>query len=428
MNFSTGRPRLGNFSTESDVLKAAEYSSQEVLRRVEQEVSGDRAKALANTLLSHFNEKSQKMIQAAHHFEPSIISNTALIQKNYIYKHPVFLLIRDVFNGDFTNEGFDVPLEVSQHNGAPSCIQAGLKEYDGRPLIIAINPTSHSALHNKEWGRIKLPEILAIDVNKVYWFVDLITGEEYSYSGKNLLSQGLLVGLSPYRLHSLLLHRIENAKNTTLSYSDILEKAHVPWVIFIDYDGTIQDFGALEHDRELTNIINNILKTRKTKVVLVTARKVSEPDKIKEIEEYFTKKINPELRGDLYLCYGFYGEEDGQVEEHPNHVFVPAEKDRNSKFSVIDFHLNRLQIGPGHAWMIADDFTGNERSVVGAARRGLMLVSVKRDHVPVDGVYYYNKLGSAGTKEILSAALELITRDTTAASKIRPASIAATQL
>ena len=428
LNFSTGRPRLGNFSTESEVLEAAGYSSREVLRRVEQEVADAKAKALANIVQGHFEEKNQRMIHAARHFEPNIVSNTALIQKEYIFKHPVFLLIRDVLNGNFTNQGFDMPLDVSQHNGAPSCIQAGLKEYNGRPLIIAINPTSQNTLHNKEWGRIKLPGVLAIDINKAYWFVDLITGEEYNYSGKNLLSQGLSVGLSPYRVHPLLLHRIEDTQNMTLSYNDILEKAHVPWVIFIDYDGTIQDFGVLEHDPELTDIINDILKIRKTKIVLVTARKISEPDKIREIEEYFIERIRPELRGDLDLCYGFYGEEDGQVQELPNHVFIPLEANRNSKFSAIDFDLNRLQIGPGHAWFIADDFKGNERSVVGMAKRGFMLISVKKDQEPVEGVYYYNTNNSKGTKEILKAALELVTRNTTAASKIKPANITATQL
>ena len=429
LDFSTGRPILGNFPTESDVLKAAEHSSWEVLERVKNEAVGERAKRLAHNLQDYFISQSGHLVHAARHFEPTLVSNTALVQKAYILNHPVFASIRDVLNGDFKNDGIDMPLEVRQHDGKPSCMQAGLKEYEGRPIIIAMNPISRYTWHNKEWGIIKLPETLTIDANKTYWFVDLITGEEYNYSGEKLLTEGLPVGLSPYRVHALLLHRIEDRKNMLLSYKDILEKAHIPWVMFIDFDGTMKDFDSRErHDPELTDLINNILRTRKTKIVLVTSRKLSEPDKIREVEEYFIKGIEPQLLRDLYRCYGFYDDEEGEATERDLNIFSPVEDGKSSKISIIDFLLRKFKIGPSHGWCIADNFGGIERSVVAMARKGMMLVSVKRDEPPIDDVYYYSATGSKGTKEVLKAALELLTIDTTALSRVRSVKAAASQL
>jgi hypothetical protein len=92
-----------------------------------------------------------------------------------------------------------------QGEAALAQFHAALKLYAERPLLIVANLSADTSTLVPHWGRLTLPPELDLqnDTAIHYHLRDLFTGERYVRSGETLVQEGLVVGLSPGRLHVL---------------------------------------------------------------------------------------------------------------------------------------------------------------------------------------------------------------------------------
>jgi 4-alpha-glucanotransferase len=114
-------------------------------------------------------------------------------------------VLRDAYAG---LQAYDRPLAVRRTDidGPSDTILAGIKEYNGQPVIVAANTGRREQFAGKDWGSLNLAEssILQNDPETVYRFEDLMTGEHYERTGAELVNDGLHVGLLPHEVQFLL--------------------------------------------------------------------------------------------------------------------------------------------------------------------------------------------------------------------------------
>jgi histidinol phosphatase-like PHP family hydrolase len=107
-------------------------------------------------------------------------------------------VLRDAYSGF---QACDRPLAVRRTDvDQPSdTILAGIKEYKGQPVIVAVNTGRREQFAGKDWGALDLAGAITIqnDSKAVYQFKDLITGAQYEHTGAELVANGLHVGLLP---------------------------------------------------------------------------------------------------------------------------------------------------------------------------------------------------------------------------------------
>jgi len=122
-------------------------------------------------------------------------------------RHPIGELVRSMLEPEARDGVYDRSLAVlGMHDDHPLAqFRAGLKVYEGRPLVLAANLSDAASKLVKHWGRVPLPAELDVQDDPAihYHFRDLFTGEGYVLPGDDLARRGLVVGLAPHELHVL---------------------------------------------------------------------------------------------------------------------------------------------------------------------------------------------------------------------------------
>ncbi|MFA5357290.1 MAG: amylo-alpha-1,6-glucosidase, partial [Candidatus Omnitrophota bacterium] len=179
-DFSTGFPREGTEETIDKELKNTRGGFSWALSLVQEKIrkmgaEGERLMEPVNRSLEVFNKKAAEVFSLdsfRRYWKPFTSNVISLSQKQAIRSHPLFDMLLQVYRGQYSYVQMDRPLRVegSLH------IKAGLKEYEGKPLVVVINPTVQSSWRGKEWGNISLPANLNLQEDFSYSFKDLFTG------------------------------------------------------------------------------------------------------------------------------------------------------------------------------------------------------------------------------------------------------------
>ena len=120
--------------------------------------------------------------------------------------HPLGQAVRSVIEGGTPDATYERAVPVlGMHDDQPlPQFRAGLRVYDGKPLIAIANLQDGPA-PAKHWGRLRLPAELDIQADEAihYHLRDLFTGETYVHPGERLSHHGFVIGLPPHALHVL---------------------------------------------------------------------------------------------------------------------------------------------------------------------------------------------------------------------------------
>jgi hypothetical protein len=342
--------------------------------------------------------------------------SVATAQKGALRNHDLFKKLFELVE----KEGGRLTVTSSPgESGTP--IVAGFDRYEGHPLIIASNPTADARPGaEKAWGTIQLPaeltDVVEDDPKVIYRLTDLLTGEHYARSGQELRN-GLSVGLSPYRSHLLVFEDFERTETgpgradswSLKRFPPELDGAP-PSVVVLDFDGTLHDGDRPVSDNVLAAIRRWLSLGRP--VVLATGRRHEETEKRNEVERWLINQITPALQANLFIGYGFDGDEEGGVLELPNgdhepKIFRP--RGRSSKASFIRHIAASLGVPVKSFWFVGDDYNAggfrNDRSVLQyLAPQGTKVFSVNPAERPQAGLISFYRRSSDGTAEIINQA------------------------
>ena len=124
-------------------------------------------------------------------------------------KMPLYQLRDEVLRHEYAGfQAYERPLAVQRTDvDQPSdTILAGIKEYQGQSVVVAVNAGRREQFAGKDWGSLDVAKVLAIQdaAETVYEFEDLITGERYRFTGSQLVNDGLHVGLQPNAVQFLM--------------------------------------------------------------------------------------------------------------------------------------------------------------------------------------------------------------------------------
>jgi hypothetical protein len=129
-----------------------------------------------------------------------------------LLSHPIGELVRSVLDPQTPDSTYDRTVAVlGMHDDRPlEQLRAGLKVYEGRPLIVVAHVADEGSKLVKHWGRVRMPAELDVQDDPAihYHLRDLFTGEMYVRSGNDLLRRGFVAGLAPNELHVLLVEDV----------------------------------------------------------------------------------------------------------------------------------------------------------------------------------------------------------------------------
>ena len=101
----------------------------------------------------------------------------------------------------------DQPLKVwrTDSDRESSTLIAGIKKYNGKPVVVVVNRGQREQFKGKDWGSLDVVHVCSVrnDSMAHYQIRDLVTGECYKRSGDELASNGLHVGLYPHAVQIL---------------------------------------------------------------------------------------------------------------------------------------------------------------------------------------------------------------------------------
>lgn len=147
---------------------------------------------LAPVLARSFPDSYARLFQTGHSTVQQIVG---------FFRQPVPQLLIQAFHGRYSGQSNDRILKVNN-----PVITGGLKTLDNKPVIVAINRSDPMKSEGvQSFGTIAIPfDWLGIidDETVHYYFHDLLTGEKFKKSGRELYeNQGLVVGLEPGQAH-----------------------------------------------------------------------------------------------------------------------------------------------------------------------------------------------------------------------------------
>jgi hypothetical protein len=207
-----------------DILRSSRDGSRWALWQVQQDVTSSddvppEAAVEAEAMVREFHTASEGLEAGAGSFgfekfeqtwqrRPTHIINTVMHAQLWaLMELPIARLIRSALDPATPDDVYDRTMAVlGMHEDRPLAqFHAGLKVFDGHPLIVVANVADDGSSLVEHWGRVRLPAELDVQDDPAihYHLRDLFTGDMYVRPGDELARRGLVVGLAPHELHVL---------------------------------------------------------------------------------------------------------------------------------------------------------------------------------------------------------------------------------